>query len=653
LVNNSLRLRASNSAYLSRTPTVNGNRQVCTFSFWFKRGALGSGDIYSSNNGAGGGDAIAFNSTNTLAVFLNGGGSGYVQTSQVFRDPSAWYHIVIAFNTTQATGSDRLKIYVNGTQVTAFATSTWPTLNKSFDYFNCATQAQLISNGYTFVDGYVTEFNFIDGQQLTANSFGTFNSYGVWQPITYGGSYGTNGFYLPFTGSSSYYGTFNGSSQYLQTGNATNLSLGTGDFTIEGWFNRASGTNNGIFQLSSTSGGFLASQTNTLALAGGSGILTYYAANSSVNTGSLTITNGAWNHFALVRSGTTTTLYYNGVSVSTVSDSTNYTGTYLVVGGYYSTSYTWNGQISNFRVVKGTALYTGNFTPTTSPLTAVTGTQFLTLQSATIVDNSANAYAITNTGTVATTQAYPFTMLAGQSKDYSPAGNNWTNNNIGVLSGSTLDVMTDVPTLTSATAANYATLNPLSTTSTLANGNLTYSSGATFCQSTQFAPSGSGKFYIELVASGSFAAQGIAWGIIGATANMATTAQPGVTAPIGAYSVYSGGGLLSPWVNTAAGTNASNPFTVGQTWQIAIDVTNGYMWLGQNNTWYSSAFAATGNPSTGANPTFTINNLSTSGGFGVLVGNNTAGGTFNLNFGQQPFVYTAPTGFVALNTYNL
>jgi hypothetical protein len=133
---------------------------------------------------------------------------------------------------------------------------------------------------------------------------------------------------------------------------------------------------------------------------------------------------------------------------------------------------------------------------------------------------------------------------------------------------------------------------------------------------------------------------------------MATTAQPGATTPTGAYLVYSGGGLLAVWSNTGS-TNQTNPFTVGQTWQIALDVTTGYMYLGQNNTWYSPTMAATGNPSTGANPTFTLSNLSTSGGFSVLCGNNTAGGTFAWNFGQRPFVYTPPTGFVALNTYNL
>jgi hypothetical protein len=171
-------------------------------------------------------------------------------------------------------------------------------------------------------------------------------------------------------------GYFDGTGDFLQSGNEASLEIGTGNFTIEMWAYRLSGTNNGLFQLSTTAGGFKANDANNLALAFASGGLTYYANNNSYAP-SVTVNSNDWNHLALVRSGTTTTLYFNGVSVSSITDSTNYTGTYLVVGGYYSTTYVWNGYISNFRIVKGTAVYTSAFTPPTAPVTAITNTQLL------------------------------------------------------------------------------------------------------------------------------------------------------------------------------------------------------------------------------------------------------------------------------------
>jgi hypothetical protein len=123
-------------------------------------------------------------------------------TTQVFRDPSAWYHIVVAYDTTQATSSNRVKIYVNGVQVTAFASASYPTQNIS-TIVNTTNPHQIGSEvGSSFYDGYMAEVNFIDGSALTPSSFGTTDAYGIWQPIPYTGSYGTNGFYLPFTDNS-------------------------------------------------------------------------------------------------------------------------------------------------------------------------------------------------------------------------------------------------------------------------------------------------------------------------------------------------------------------------------------------------------------------------------------------------------------------
>jgi len=127
-------------------------------------------------------------------------------TTPVYRDPSAWYHIVLSVDTTQATSSDRVKLYVNGSQVTSFSSSTYPSLNYDF-LVSSATQHNMgvsKANGVTtYADEYLTEINFIGGQALTPSSFGeTDATTGAWKPKRYAGTYGTNGFYINFSDNS-------------------------------------------------------------------------------------------------------------------------------------------------------------------------------------------------------------------------------------------------------------------------------------------------------------------------------------------------------------------------------------------------------------------------------------------------------------------
>jgi hypothetical protein len=656
LVGNSLRFRSSASAYLNRVVTTTSNQKTFTWSGWVKRGIFSSTSLLNLfGNGAAGADYMGFY-IDGFRISFNGG-TYAVQTNAAYRDPAAWYHVVIVVDTTQATAANRVLLYINGVAVTSFSSASYPTQNYNTSY-NTSGIGMLIGQlgSANYFDGYMTEVNFIDGQALTPNSFGTFNSYGVWQPITYGGSYGTNGFYLPMTANQSYLGSFNGSSQYLTTPTSANFNTSTSDWTVEFWVYNTSNTRSIACLLSPLNTNL--SVNIAIQIEQTSQSWTAYCGDGStyatVTQGPAALSANTWNHIALVRSSGSIKLYVNGVggTAQSLSGSPSNSKAWCIGGALFpGFSNAFNGSISNFRFVNGTAVYTNNFVPPTTSLTAVTNTQLLTLQNATFVDNSTNAFTITNNGTATTAATYPFSIIANTVKDFSPQGNNWTTNNMGYLSGSTLDTMTDVPTLTSATAANYCTLNPIGTTSTLANGNLQYSGGTTFASSTMFPTSG--LFYAEVVASGSFAAQGIAWGFASGKAQFPNTATPGASAINGTWFVYSGGGLLSTWIDTASGGNYSNPFTVGTTWQLAIDATNGYVWLGQNNTWYSSAFAGTGNPATGANPTFTISSISTRNGIGVLCGLNTTGGTFTWNFGQQPFTYTAPSGFLPLNTYNI
>jgi hypothetical protein len=326
------------------------------------------------------------------------------------------------FDTTQATSTDRLQIWVNGVRQTAGGVTSYPSQNASFPFLNSAQVFYIggrASDG--FFDGYMTEVQFIDGQALTPNSFGTFNSFGVWQPITYGGSYGTNGFYLPFTNNAS---------------------------------------------------------TTTLGL------------------------------------------------------------------------------------------------------------------------------------------------------DFSPQGNNWTTNNISLTAGSTYDSMTDVPTLTSTTAANYVVLNPLVPTSTTySNGNLSAtlpSSGNANAYATVFV--NSDKYYWETTFVSFSGSTAFSIGILNSYAiNLYGTSS---------VSYYSDSGSKN--INGTFSSYGA-PFTSGDVIGTALDLTNNQITFYKNGTSQGVISITSGISWT---PAFT---------------NGTGSGNqvFNVNFGQQPFAYTAPSGFLPLNTFNL
>jgi len=207
LATNSVRLRSSATAYMTRTPAVASNRKTWTWSGWVKRGSLtAQSPLFSSFAGSQPSCNIIFSSSGGLWVYNYTSSYDFdLFTTQVFRDPAAWYHIVVACDTTQATSTNRLKLYVNGQQITSFTNNpdnggatTYPTLNFNTD-FNTASAHEIGSQGsFAYFDGYLTEINFIDGQALTPNYFGaTSVATGTWQPATYRGTYGTNGFYLP------------------------------------------------------------------------------------------------------------------------------------------------------------------------------------------------------------------------------------------------------------------------------------------------------------------------------------------------------------------------------------------------------------------------------------------------------------------------
>jgi hypothetical protein len=444
----SLRFRGSAEAYLSRTPSNTATSGTTwTVSYWFKVNVGSSASRrcgFSAGNADATGGSIQFlvtwqgYSQDYKMCIVTGQGTTSITTSGVFRDPSAWYHVVVACDTTQATASNRWKIYVNGVQQSIGAdafggSANYPTQNTTFRW-NASGQANLIGatdesgTKVFFMDGYIAEFNNIDGQALTPSSFGeTSATTGVWQPKKYAGTYGTNGFYLPFT------------------------------------------------------------------------------------------------------------------------------------------------------------------------------------------DNSA----LTTSSNV------------GLGKDFSGNGNYWATNNISITSGVTYDSMTDVPTLTSATASNFCVLNPLSkgTNISITNGNLSASYGSAAWTSA-FGTLGvsTGKWYWEATLTSAGTDVGV-----GISTNPAGSANSYIGGDVNSWGYYANNG--NKW-NNGSSSSYGATYANGDVIGIALDLDAGTLTFYKNNTSQGTAFSS----------------LASNTYFPALSVNNSS---FAANFGQRPFAYTPPSGFVALNTFNL
>ena len=206
-ISRSVRLRSSASGYLNRTFGTPTNALKWTWSGWVKRGILGTnGTLISGVTSGSVYTELRFNSTDVLRFHQENGATtiSQIDTVAVFRDPSAWYHIVLVYDSANATSANRLLIYVNGVSQT-LTTSVAVPLNQASNINQASEPTQIGNNtaGPLPFDGYLTEINFIDGQALTPSSFGSTNALtGVWQPAKYTGTYGTNGFYLNFSDNS-------------------------------------------------------------------------------------------------------------------------------------------------------------------------------------------------------------------------------------------------------------------------------------------------------------------------------------------------------------------------------------------------------------------------------------------------------------------
>ena len=203
-IERSLRFNSADSSYLNRTPSSAGNRKTWTWSGWLKLNSVHYGNIFSNLLGNNNGLYVYFGTDAKLYFndFSLSGGTN-LATDAAFRDFSAWYHFVIVMDSTQATAADRFKLYVNGVQQTL--TGTYPTQNLDGQWNNGNPHyigRQSDGVGY-YLNSYLADVHFIDGQALAATDFGEYDDNNVWQPIKYAGTYGTNGFHLDFSDNSS------------------------------------------------------------------------------------------------------------------------------------------------------------------------------------------------------------------------------------------------------------------------------------------------------------------------------------------------------------------------------------------------------------------------------------------------------------------
>ena len=399
-IDQSLRFNDDDSAYLSRTPASAGNRKTWTWSGWVKRGNIGitnvifqQRDDYNNSPQFN----LQFKSDDTIRIIEQSGGAnvGLYDTTAVFRDVSSWYHIVVAFDTTDSTEADRVKLYVNGTRITSFnSPDHWPlnydsAVNTTVRALIGAQRPNASSTLNNYLDCYLADVHFIDGQALDASYFGeTDADYGHWKPIKYTGTYGTNGFYLDFSNSSSLGEDQSGNSNDWTSNNlaATDVMLDsptnnfatlnplakdTGQVLSEGNLKLVDSASNGkvlstigvssnkwyweVYPVSSTKqmiGIALTTSSTSTYLGEGTDSWCWYEGNGGVKihngqTLYATFTNGNVIGVALDLDAGTLTFYKDGVSQGTAFSSLP-SGTYTPGLGYNGTMVANFGQDSSF-----------------------------------------------------------------------------------------------------------------------------------------------------------------------------------------------------------------------------------------------------------------------------------------------------------------
>ena len=629
-ISRSLRFNSADSAYLGKTFSSAGSTTTWTLSFWIKRvKSSGTQNVFMSYNGSSIAEAdyanIEFNNSDQLSVGYAFG--AYKRTNRVFRDFSSWYHIVIRLETGNSTASDRVQIYVNGVKETSFAATHDPdsgqslAWNKAYIHRICSEYNQFYANCY------LAEVHFVDGTALAASDFGKYDSNNVWQPKDCKDdlTYGTNGFYLKFADNSSSAALGTDSSGLSNTWTVNNIAAQASTYASAGTHSGKAGISfngtNAVINLSADAdvnpgSGVFTLECYAYALSGGASAFGIYdgspGGNGSfvlrrVGAGTLMVerhntafditgaafSEGAWHHVAVTRdSSNNVRLFVDGTqSGSTSTNNTyNYQGTFRL--GRDNNQFT-NGYISNLRLIKGTCLYTSNFTAPTGNLTNVTNTKLLMAQS-------------TTSATAATVK---------------PSGLTISGSGDSTIIDSLIDTPTNYTADSGNNGGNYATINPLSTSSTLANGNLQLTTNSGIHYSTIGVSSG--KWYAEWTATSAGGSQ-----MVGISKGFAGGSYLGSNSD--GFGYYGSNGQKYNGSGVSYGTTYGSGDVIG----VALNLDDGNIVFYKNGTSQGTAFTGL-----------------SSGTYFFAGGESSMTG--HWNFGQRPFAYTPPANYLSLCTQNL
>lgn len=416
------------------SPNINFASSNFTIEGWFYPTTIANlTNFWGMDNGSGSTPKMIMyiNSSGNLTVDMGNAGTTQFPVSasaSTYLTANAWNHIAVVRS---GTGAGQFALYINGTSVSTGQLGT--NISSITATFNIGYIGE--SYGQMF-SGYVSNFRIVNGTAVYTSGFTTptnplaaiantalltlqsnvpvnNNTLIAASPSTatmIRGASTTQGSFSPFITNGYWSNYFDGSGDRLDVANNAALQLNSGNFTIEAWVYYTTATSYFHF-FSKWNSGDLEYQLVVTTSTGEIGTST--SSNGSSSTGGISsvgaVFPNVWQHIAWVRNGATDTIYVNGVSVASGAGGTIRAGTSaLSFGGRQDGSYYGNGYLSNARLVKGTAVYTANFTPPTVPLTAITNTSLLTCQSNRFLDNSTNAFTVSKNGDVNVQAFDPF-----------------------------------------------------------------------------------------------------------------------------------------------------------------------------------------------------------------------------------------------------